>query len=122
MLCYAFDGDLYLLSPGAPEPTRLAVEMAADDLRLTPVHRRAKEEVTEVALSPTGKELAVVIRGEIFVTSAEHGVTRRITSTPEQERSISFSGSAASPQRCLYAIDRTFSASTICNSSRAVSG
>ena len=77
--------------------------MAANDLRLTPARERATDDATEVALSPTGKELAVVIRGEVFVASVEHGVTRRVTSTPEQERSVSFSPDGRS---LLYASER----------------
>ena len=38
--------------------------------------------------SATGPE---VFRGEIFVTSMEGGITKRITDTPWQERSVSFS-------------------------------
>ncbi len=42
-------------------------------------------------LSPNDKEFAYVFRGEIFVSSVEGGITRRITNTPWQERSVSFS-------------------------------
>ena len=59
--------------------------------------------MTELELSPTGKELAVVIRGEVFVASVEHGATRRITSTPTQERSVSFSPDG---RTLLYAGER----------------
>src|SRR5262249_13768759 len=41
--------------------------------------------------------------GEIFVASTEHGDTRRITNTPEQERSVSFSPDGRS---LLYASER----------------
>ena len=44
-----------------------------------------------MAVSPDGKEVALVIRGDVFVTSVEFGTTRRITNTPEQERGVSFS-------------------------------
>ena len=42
--------------------------------------------ITEMRLSPNGKEIAYVFRGEIFVGSVEGGVTKRITNTPWQER------------------------------------
>ena len=44
-----------------------------------------------MAVSPDGKEIAVVIRGDVFVTSADYKTTKRITNTPEQERDVSFS-------------------------------
>jgi Tol biopolymer transport system component/C-terminal processing protease CtpA/Prc len=47
--------------------------------------------VTEMKLSPNGKEIAFVFRGEIFVTSVDGGITKRITNTPWQERSVSWS-------------------------------
>jgi C-terminal processing protease CtpA/Prc/Tol biopolymer transport system component len=47
--------------------------------------------VTQTALSPNGKEIAFVVRGEVFVTSVEGGYTKRITNTPQQERNVQFS-------------------------------
>ncbi len=102
-LCYAFDGGLWVRRAGARDSVRLAVELAADDRRQTERLARAAEDVTEMALSPTGKEVAVVIRGEVFVASTEHPVTRRITTTPEQERSVSFSRDG---RALLYAGER----------------
>ncbi|MBZ0172707.1 MAG: hypothetical protein K8E66_10035, partial [Phycisphaerales bacterium] len=61
------------------------------------------ESATEFALSPGGKEVAFVVRGEVFVTSTEFNTTRRITDTPEQERSVSFSPDGRS---LLYAGER----------------
>ena len=60
-------------------------------------------EVTEFDVSPDGSEIAFVARGEVFVASTEHGTTRRITNTPEQERSVSFSPDGRS---LLYASER----------------
>ena len=51
---------------------------------------------TEMSVSPNGKEVAFVLRGEIFVTSIEGGTTKRITNTPQQERSVSFSSDGRS--------------------------
>ena len=46
---------------------------------------------TSLAVSPGGKEVAIIIRGDVFVTSVDHKTTKRITNTPEQERNLSFS-------------------------------
>jgi C-terminal processing protease CtpA/Prc len=54
-------------------------------------------------LSPNGKEIAYVFRGEIFVGSVEGGVGKRITNTPGQERSVSFSPDGRS---LVYAAER----------------
>jgi len=45
----------------------------------------------EFAVSPNGKEIAVVVRGGIFASSVDGGVTKRVTSSLGQESAISFS-------------------------------
>lgn len=89
-LCFAFDGDLYTLQPGT-EPKKLLVRTGADGRSVLDKVIPVSEGFTEATLSPKGKEFAFVFRGEIFVSSLEGGVTKRITNTPWQERSVSFS-------------------------------
>jgi len=45
-------------------------------------------QVSEFRLSPDGKKIAAVVRGEIFVTSTEGGYARNITNSSCRERSI----------------------------------
>ena len=59
-------------------------------------------EATEMAVSPDAKEVAFVYRGEIFVTSVDGDVTKRITNTPYQERMIQFSPDGRS---ILYSVE-----------------
>ncbi len=59
--------------------------------------------ITELAVAPSGKEVAFIARGEVFVASADGKVTRRITNTPGQERSVSFSPDGRS---LIYAAER----------------
>lgn len=102
-LCYAFDGALWVREAGADGSRRLAVTVAAD-VRTNLIERvDASGEISEFELSPSGKEIAFIARGEVFVTSTTDGATRRITSTPEQERSLSFSPDGRS---LLYAAER----------------
>ena len=58
---------------------------------------------SEMSVSPNGKEVAFIVRGEVFVTSVDYGTTKRITNTPEQERSVSFSPDG---KKLLYASER----------------
>ncbi|MGD2122422.1 MAG: S41 family peptidase [Gemmatimonadota bacterium] len=46
--------------------------------------------VSEFRVSPDGKKIAAVIRGEIFVLSVEGGYARNITESPENEREITW--------------------------------
>ena len=102
-LCYTWDGEIWVRPAGANESRKLSVTAAADrrDLAVAPVD--VASDVSEFELSPNGKEVAFVARGEVFVASVEHGTTRRITDTPGQERSVSFSPDGKS---LLYAGER----------------
>ncbi|MBV9491322.1 MAG: PD40 domain-containing protein, partial [Verrucomicrobia bacterium] len=90
-LCFGYDGEIYTLAPGATEPQRVPVRIALADNRDHVANQLLSDGVTEVELSPNGKELVLVIRGDVYVTSVEHGETKRITNTPGQERSVHFS-------------------------------
>ncbi|HSF44780.1 MAG TPA: S41 family peptidase [Chitinophagaceae bacterium] len=89
VLCFSYAGQLYTMKEGA-EPKKVSVKILADA-------RTNSEQVLKVSsgsgisVSPNGKEVAFVYRGEVFVTSVEGGVTKRITQTPEQETEVSFS-------------------------------
>ena len=90
ILSFGYDGDLYTMKPGS-SPQKVAVAITADAKanreRVVPVTSGARE----MAVSPSGKEIAFVARGDVFVTSVEGGVTKRVTATPEEERGIGFS-------------------------------
>lgn len=102
-LAFGWDGELYTLAPGGTQPQKVAVRIASDT-RSTKLESLAQTRgATELAVSPDGQEVAYVLRGEVFVTSVEFGDTRRITNTPEQERSVSFSPDG---RRLLFAGER----------------
>ncbi|MBK6540912.1 MAG: PD40 domain-containing protein [Flavobacteriales bacterium] len=104
-LCFSYQGELHTMTDGG-SPAKVSVRIAADG-RYNPVRTvPVKGDVTEMALSSNGKEVAFVHRGEVFVTSVAEGTTRRITNTPEQERSVSFSPDG---RTLLYATERNAS-------------
>jgi tricorn protease len=102
ILCFGFNGDIYTLAPGE-EPRKIDIRINNDGHGTVNKTVPVNEKITEAKLSPTGKEFAFVFRGEIFVTSTEGGITKRITNTPWQERSISFSPDGRS---LVYAAER----------------
>ena len=102
-LCYGYEGEIWVRPAGSSESRRLAVSVAADGRRPSPERVDVGGEISEFDVSPDGKEIAFIARGEVFVASTEHGVTRRITNTPEQERSVSFSPDG---RTLLYASER----------------
>jgi Tol biopolymer transport system component/C-terminal processing protease CtpA/Prc len=101
-LCFGFDGEVYMQKPGG-EPQKVAIRIAQDGRSIMERVLPVNGGVTEMKLSPNGKEIAFVFRGEVFVTSVEGGITKRITNTPWQERSVSFSPDGRS---ILYAAEK----------------
>ncbi len=102
LLSFGYDGEIYTLAPGKP----------AKKLDIT-IHTQEKSNndgvvainggVREMALSPDGKEVAFIARGEVFVTSTDGKLTKRITNTPEQERFVDF---APDGKSIIYASER----------------
>jgi len=89
-LCYAWDGSIYIRPSGAAESRRISVTVASDSRHNETVFTDVGDSITDFALSPDGKQIAFIARGEVFVTSTKYGETKRLTNTPEQERSVSF--------------------------------
>ena len=102
-LCYGFDGEIWVRPAGGAESRRIEVSVAADQRTVEVESIDVTDQVAEFDASPDGSEIAFVARGEVFVASTEHGTTRRITNTPEQERSVTFSPDGRS---LLYASER----------------
>ncbi len=88
-LLYGFNGEIWSKPEG--EPTKqLAINVAADQ-RNNDARREVRSSgASTYAVSPNEEEVALIVRGEVFVTSVEFGTTKRITDTPEQERNVTW--------------------------------
>lgn len=88
VFCFSYHGELYTLKQGS-EPEKVEVGIYSDqvlnEVRTLPVSGK----ITEMVVSPNGKEILFIFRGEVFATSVEGGMTRRITTTPEREKNLS---------------------------------
>lgn len=100
-LCYGYDGEIYTQTVnGAPH--KVAVNIIRDDqdkiaaLNLT-------GGATSATVSPDGKQIAFVNRGEVFVTSADYATTKQITHTAAGEAGLSF---APDNRTLAYASER----------------
>ena len=102
LLCYGYDGEIYTVKEGV-QPQKVNISITTDNAEHSLVRQLRSWGATEIDLSPSGKEVAFVMHGDVYVTSVEYKTTKRITDTPQQERNVSFSPDG----RCLvYASER----------------
>ncbi len=101
-LAYLFFGDLYTVKPGK-KPKAVKVTFANDGHGTEEERLSVAGRIGEFAVSPNGKEIAFISRGDVFVTSTEFKTTTRITDTPGMERSVSFTKDG---DALLYAAER----------------
>ncbi|WP_281841453.1 S41 family peptidase [Sinisalibacter aestuarii] len=101
-LAYTYDGGLWRLLPGG-EPERIDVRIRQASLVGGRSVVNVKDQVSEMAVSPDGSEIALIARGEVFVASASSGATRRITDTPAAERFVTWGPDG---RRLAYASER----------------
>lgn len=88
LLCYTQHGALYTQRAGqAPEAVDVTFQA---DAQSNDYETKQLTRISEFAVSPNGKEIAIISRGEVFVTSRDFQTTVRVTDTPERERSVSF--------------------------------
>jgi tricorn protease len=101
LLCYSYDGELYTMRGGS-SPQKINITILADA-------RSNNEKIYRVnsgggiSVSSNGKEVAFIYRGDVFVTSVDGGITKRVTATPEQETGVVFSPDG---KKLLYGSER----------------
>lgn len=88
-LCFTYDGEIYTMREGT-EPSKVAISLI--DESLPDVEKLAASRgASEAAPSPDGEMMALVYRGNVFVTSVEYPTTAQVTDTPEAESDVQWS-------------------------------
>lgn len=90
MLCFSYNGEIYTMKEGA-QPEKVNISITADEPVQDVIKQIRTGGATDMAVSPNGKEVAFIVRGDVYVTSMDYKTTKQITDTPEQERNIEFS-------------------------------
>ena len=101
-LCYGYDGGIYTLKEGG-QPQKVNVQVVTDKIDRDIIRQIKNNGATQIALSPEGKEVAFILRGDVYVTSTEYKTTKQITNTAQQERNVDF---APDGRSLVYASER----------------
>ena len=88
-LSFTYNGEIYTMKDKG-EPRKVPIQIVTDNQENELKYINFTTGIKEMDVSPNGKEIAFIVRGDVFITSVEYGTTRRITNTPEQERDVSF--------------------------------
>jgi len=102
LLCFTYDGEIYT-KMGSEKPKRLDIQIIGDDNARNISYQAYTTGLTDATISPDGKQVALIQRGNVFVTSADYVTTKQISSTPEQEKWLSF---APDGRQVVYASER----------------
>ncbi|MCM1109544.1 MAG: S41 family peptidase [Clostridium sp.] len=102
LLSYCQDGELYTQTPDG-KPRKVGIRIVKDAMTREVVKNFLNSGASQVAVSPKGKEIAFIMRGDVYVTSLDYSTTRQITDTPERERTVDF---APDGRSVVYASER----------------
>ncbi len=91
-IVYEHDFSLWVVPTKSGEPKRLTIYAPSDEHQNRLQRLTLNSQATEFELSPDGKRIAFVVRGEIFVINAEKGgEAKRITDHPYRDFDIGWS-------------------------------
>ncbi|MBR5102904.1 MAG: PD40 domain-containing protein, partial [Muribaculaceae bacterium] len=100
-LCFTYDGAIYTKAP-QQKPHKVNINIVHDDADQIATLNYTSG-ATSATVSPDGKQVAFIVRGEVFVTSVEYGTTKRITNTPQREAGLTW---GADNRTLVYASER----------------
>ncbi len=101
-LAFGYHGEVYTMQEGS-NSRKVNISIRTQDIANSDEILNVNGGVSEMAISPDGKEIAFIARGEVFVTTVDGSLTKRITKTPETERFVSFTPDGES---VIYASER----------------
>lgn len=80
-IVFEHEGRLKLLDPATGAIRALSIRVVTDRATLKPRVEDVSEEITSLAISPSGKRVAAVARGDVFSVPEEKGVVSNLTRT-----------------------------------------
>ncbi len=102
-LCFGYAGEIYTLVPGAkPQRININILEESDEPEVSKVN--LSRGLSSANVSPDGKQIAFISRGEVFVTATDYNTTKQITKTAAAEKGVSF---GADNRTLVYSSDRS---------------
>lgn len=101
-LCYGYDGEIYVQQEGQ-QPEKVKIEIVGESNAAATEYLTYTKGAEEAVVSPDGKQVALAVRGEVFVTSADYTTTKQISHTPGREADLAF---APGNRTLAYASER----------------
>ncbi|NVK52134.1 MAG: PD40 domain-containing protein [Flavobacteriaceae bacterium] len=89
ILSFGYDGEIYTMKEGQ-KPKKVNIRVVTQNKDNSDKYISINGGIREMAVSPNGKEIAFIARGEVFVTSVDKSFTKRLTNTPENERFVTW--------------------------------
>lgn len=89
-LVFTYHGEIYVMQEGRT-PKRIDIAIRTQDIDNSTALLPVNGEISNMAISPSGDEIAFISRGDVFVSSNDGSFTKQITETPATEASVSFS-------------------------------
>jgi Tol biopolymer transport system component/C-terminal processing protease CtpA/Prc len=88
-LCFGYDGEIYTLKPNG-NPQKLSIRITEGEKKNN-IEELVNKGISTTTVSADGKQVASVMRGEIFVSSVDYKYTKRITCSAAQDNMPAFS-------------------------------
>lgn len=90
-MVYAYQGDLYTVDTNAPAPRQIQVIARSDDKVNNQERLTLTQGIDESEPSPDGKQLALAVRGDIWLLPIAGGEAKRLTDHPANDNDILWS-------------------------------
>ena len=101
LLCYTYNGEIYTQRPGG-DAKKVDISLTRDDESQL-ADLTFTSGANDATVSRDGKEVAFVVRGDVFVTSTEYRTTKQISNTAGAEKGVDF---APDGRSLVYASER----------------
>jgi len=89
-LVYEYNSEIWLLDLKSGKSAQVPIDIATDDRRNAEARRTITTNPSEYTVSPDGRKVALIVRGDLFVVPSTGGPARALVTRPSRESHISW--------------------------------